>query len=57
VYAAAIAKAKTIRCSGCGERFPTRETFEVGPEHVVHGHELQEGEWFCSPCEHRRGIL
>ena len=32
VYAATVAKAKSAKCSGCGERHPRRELVEVGPE-------------------------
>jgi hypothetical protein len=33
VIAATIAKAKTARCAGCGERFPHRELVEVTEDH------------------------
>jgi formylmethanofuran dehydrogenase subunit E len=56
IAAATIARAKSARCSGCGERFPRRETVEVGPEMVAMGDAL-EGERFCSPCARAHGVL
>ena len=57
VYAATIARAKTARCDGCGERLPMSGLLEVGPEHVAHGHEAQEGQRYCRPCAGRAGVV
>jgi len=57
IICATIARSKTAPCSGCGGRFPNRETVEVGLEHVAHGHEVLEGQRYCRPCAHRRGVL
>ena len=56
IAAATVARAKTAACSGCGERFPRRETVEVGPEMAEMGAAL-EGERFCRPCARRCGVL
>jgi hypothetical protein len=60
VYAVGVKLAKrrgsASRCSGCGERFPKRQTVEVGPETAEMGDAL-EGQRFCSPCARRRGVL
>ncbi len=56
IVAATIARAKTAACSGCGERFPRRETVEVGPEMVEMG-DAFEGESYCRPCARRCGVL
>ena len=56
VVAATIARAKSARCSGCGERFPRRRLVEVGPEEASWGYTL-EGEMYCEACARRAGVL
>jgi hypothetical protein len=56
VVAATIARAKSARCSGCGERFPRRRRLvEVGPEMTAFA-EVLEGQRYCRPCARRHGI-
>ena len=58
IYAVGVklAKRRASRCSGCGERFPRRQTVEVGSEMVEMGDAL-EGQRFCRPCARRHGVL
>jgi len=60
VYAAGVwiskHRAKASRCDGCG-RIPPQGLVEVGPEHVAHGHEAQEGQRYCRPCAGRAGVV
>jgi hypothetical protein len=50
-------RAKTARCSGCGEGFGASGLLEVGPEMVAMGEGVREGERYCRPCARRRGVL
>ena len=51
--AATIARAKTGRCDGCGERFPRRDLLEAMEDDFG----VFEGERLCRPCAHRCGVL
>ncbi len=54
IVAATIARAKTGRCDGCGERFPRRDMYEVGDElHLT----FFEGDELCRPCARAHGVL
>jgi hypothetical protein len=53
IVAATIARAKTGRCDGCGERFPRRDMYEVGDDHLT----FFEGDELCRPCALRHGVL
>lgn len=56
VVAAAIARAKSARCGGCGERFPRRllvELHEDNHDNLTHFH----GEKLCPGCCDRAGVL
>ena len=55
ITAVTIARAKSTRCSGCGEVRLRRETVEVGPEKAEMG-DAFEGQRYCSPCARRRGV-
>ena len=55
LYAATIARAKSARCSGCGEVRRRRELVEVGEEEASWG-EAREGERLCRPCAKRAGV-
>ncbi|MDP8951316.1 MAG: SWIM zinc finger domain-containing protein [Actinomycetota bacterium] len=57
IVAATIARAKSARCSGCGEVRRRRELVEVGPEQAEHSLEAREGERYCRPCAARVGVL
>ena len=56
IVAATVARAKSARCSGCGEVRRRRELVEVGPEQAEHSLEAREGERFCRPCARRAGV-
>ena len=53
IVAATIARAKTGRCDGCGERFPRRDMYEVPDDHLT----FFEGDELCRPCAGRHGVL
>ncbi len=52
IICATIARAKTGRCDGCGERFPRRDMYEVGDDHLT----FFEGDELCRPCATRAGV-
>ncbi len=53
IVAATVAQAKTGRCDGCGGRFPRRDLFEVGDDHLT----FFEGDELCRPCARAHGVL
>ena len=53
IVAATIARAKTGRCDGCGGRFPRRDMYEVGDDHLT----FFEGDELCRPCARAHGVL
>jgi hypothetical protein len=54
VIAATLARAKTFKCEGCGERFPNREMFEVmDPGHLT----FFVGDALCEGCALNHGVL
>ncbi len=52
IICATVARAKTGRCDGCGERFPRRDMYEVGDDHLT----FFEGDELCRPCATRAGV-
>lgn len=52
IYAAAIARAKSGGCAGCGKRVRRRELREVGPENLT----FFEGDGLCGPCADSHGV-
>ncbi len=53
IYAAAVAKAKTRTCAGCGGRFRGRDLVEVDPDSLT----FFEGDELCRPCARAHGEL
>ncbi len=53
IHAAAIARAKTAPCMGCGQRFPRRDLHEVGDDNLT----FFEGDRLCRSCAHSHGVL
>ena len=53
IVAATLAKAKTFRCEGCGDRFPNRELVEVGDDNLT----FFEGDALCEVCALNHGVL
>jgi hypothetical protein len=53
IICATLAKAKTFRCEGCGDRFPNREMFEVEEDHLT----FFEGDALCRDCALNHGVL
>jgi hypothetical protein len=54
IVAATLARAKTFRCEGCGDRFPNRERVEVmDGDHLI----WFEGDPLCQDCAHLHGVL
>jgi hypothetical protein len=53
VIAATLAKAKTFKCEGCGDRFPNREMFQVPEGHLT----FFEGDALCRECGLDHGVL
>ncbi len=53
IVAATIARAKTGRCDGCGERAWRRDLFEVGGDNLT----FFEGDELCRPCAIAHGVL
>jgi hypothetical protein len=54
IIAATIAKAKTFRCEGCGDRFPMSRVFEVlDTDHLT----FFEGDRLCKECALHHGVL
>ncbi|MDP9476536.1 MAG: SWIM zinc finger family protein [Actinomycetota bacterium] len=53
VLAAAVVRAKTGICAGCGRRFRHRELLEVGPESLT----FFEGDVLCEGCALDHGEL
>ncbi len=53
IVCATLAKAKTFRCEGCGDRFPNRELFEAPADHLA----LFEGDALCRDCALNHGVL
>ena len=50
-------KGKSASCSGCGQKFPRRELFEVGPEEASWSLTICEGQVLCRRCARRHGVL
>jgi len=46
-------RAKASRCDGCGGRFPRRDLFEVGDDHLT----FFEGDELCGACALGAGVL
>jgi hypothetical protein len=54
IVAATLARAKTFRCEGCGDRFPNREMFQImEPDHLS----FFEGDPLCESCAGNHGVL
>ena len=57
VFAVGVKLAKrrgsASRCDGCGGRFPRRDMYEVGDDHLT----FFEGDELCRPCAIHHGVL
>ena len=52
LIAATLARAKTFRCEGCGERFRNLYRVEVPEGHLT----FFEGDALCRECAHAHGV-
>ena|SRR5215213_11759366 len=53
VYAARIARAKSVECAGCGRKVRYRDLLEVGSDHLT----FFEGDELCERCAIDHGVL